>query len=192
MAQSGSSDFSQGPQTPSRSNTKTDNDHATRTFRTTPNSQRIVPSSQSQYFTDEQTNSASLDPFVLPQAKEHDYRSEELALPSLFKLPQRPLSRVPTTSSPSLPFSPNGCSSRLWSQNSQIEPTSQFEEVELRFSSDTQVISPVRSPQAKHDKNASFLKRYARLVTLSNAVLMIRTVQVGTWTSTKPESPFQR
>jgi hypothetical protein len=195
VAQSGSSVLSLFPQTPTRSKTKIDTDPSARTSRTTPHSQRIVPSSQSQYFADEQTSSALLegiadgrDPFLLPHAREHDCRSEESALPSLFKLPPYPPSRAPTLSSSSLPFasvSSNGCSFRH--QNSQIEPTSQFEEVELRFSSNAQATPP----QAKHDKHASPVKRYARLVTLSNAVLTIQIVQVGTWTSTKPKSPFQ-
>jgi hypothetical protein len=184
------------PQTPSRSKTKFDVDHTTHTPRTTPQSQRIVPSSQ--YFADEQASLASSlerivdgrDPF---QSREPD---EELTLPSLFKLPLPP-TRAPTTvSSSSLPFasvSSNGFSSRHRSQNSQIVPTSQFDEVELKFSSDSQAIPlPVRSPLAKHNKSALSLKPYARLVTHSNAVLMIYFIQFGTWTSTKPESPFQR
>ena len=184
------------PQTPSRSKSKIDVDH---TARTTPHSQRIVPSSQ--YFDDEQASLVSSlegiadgrDPFLLPHSRGPD---EELALPSLFKLPHPP-SRVPTSlSSSSLPFasvSSNGCSSRHRSHNSQIVPTSQFDEVELILSSDTQALPlPVRSPQVKHDKNAPSLKRYTRLVTLSNAVLMIHIVQVGSWTPTKLESPSQR
>lgn len=184
VAQSGSSIRSPFPQTPSRSKTKNDIDH---TPRTTPHSQRIVPSSQ--WFADEQTSSLEgiddgRDPFLLHPAREHDCRPEEFPVPSLFKLPPYPPSRAPTASSSSLPFasvSLNGWSSLHRSQNSQIEPTSQFEEVEMRFSSDAQAIPPpVRSPQVKHDKSASSIKRYARLVTLSNAVLMIHIVQVGT------------
>ena len=187
------------PQTPSRSKSKFDVDHTARTTRTTPHSQRIVPSSQ--YFDDEQASLASSlegiaderdDPFLLPNSREPD---EDLALPSLFKLPYPP-SRAPTSvSSSSLPFasvSSNGCSSRHRSQNSQIVPTSQFDEVELGFSSETQAVPlPVRSPLVNHDKNAPSLKRYIHLVTLSNAVLMILMVQVGSWTSTKLEPPSQ-
>jgi hypothetical protein len=181
------------PQTPSRSKTKFDVGHTTRT---TPHSQRIVPSSQC--FADEQaglTFSPERDPFLLHQPREPD---EELTLPSLFKLPLPP-TRAPTTvSSSSLPFasvSSNGhsLSSRHRSQNSQIVPTSQFDEVELRFSSDSQAIPlPVRSPMAKHNTSALSLKPYARLVILSSAVLMTHVVQVGTWTSHKPELPFHK
>ncbi|KAN0127484.1 hypothetical protein V8E53_014696 [Lactarius tabidus] len=149
------------PQTPSRSKTKFDVDHTTHTPRTTPQSQRIVPSSQ--FFADEQASLASSleriadggDPF---QSREPD---EELTLPSLFKLPLPP-TRAPTTVSSSFPFasvSSNGFSSRHRSQNSQIVPTSQFDEVELKFSSDSQAIPlPVRSPLAKHNKSALSLK----------------------------------
>ena len=182
------------PQTPSRSKTKFDVDHTAHTPRTTPHSQRIVPSSQ--YFADEQANLASSlengrDPFLLHQRRDPD---EELTLPSLFKLPHPP-TRAPTTvSSSSLPFasvSSNSRGSRLRSQNSQVVPTSQFDEVELKFSSDSQAIPlPVRSPLVKYDKIALSLKPYARLVTHSNAVLMIHFVQVGARTSTKPESSF--
>ncbi|KAI9466812.1 hypothetical protein BJY52DRAFT_20668 [Lactarius psammicola] len=198
-AQSGSSVRSAFPQTPSRSKTKNDIGHTTP--RTTPHSQRIVPSSQ--WFADEQTSSLEgnvdgRNPFLLHLAREHDSCPEELAVPSLFKLPPYPPSRAPTVSSSFLPFasvSSNGFSFPHRSQNSQIEPTSQFEEVELRFLSDAQVrSSPVRSPHAKHDRNVSPIKRYADLVTLSNAFWIIRIVQpeAGTWTSTKPEFPFQR
>lgn len=166
VAQSGSSVRSPFPQTPSRSKTKTDADHTARTSRTTPHSQRIVPSSQ--YFADEQTGWASSlggssqgrDPFYLRHAREHDRYSEELALPSLFKLPPHPPSRAPSVPSSSLPFasvSSIGCSFQHRSQNSQIEPTSQFDEVELRFSQ--AIPLPVRSPQAKHDKDASSIKQ---------------------------------
>ena len=185
------------PQTPSRSKTKFDVDHTAHTPRTTPHSQRIVPSSQ--YFADEQASLASSlerivdgrDPFLLHQRRDPD---EELTLPSLFKLPHPP-TRAPTTvSSSSLPFasvSSNSRGSRLRSQNSQVVPTSQFDEVELKFSSDSQAIPlPVRSPLVKYDKIALSLKPYARLVTHSNAVLMIHFVQVGARTSTKPESSF--
>ena len=187
------------PQTPSRSKTKFDIDHTTHTPRTTPHSQRIVPSSQ--YFADEQASLASSpertvdgrDPFLPHQRRDPD---EELTLPSLFKLPHPPM-RAPTKySSSSLPFasvSSNDCSSRHRSQNSQIVPTSQLDEVELRFSSDSQAIPlPVRSPLVKHDKISLSLKPYVRLVTHSNAVLVIHIDQVGAWTSTKPESSFQR
>ena len=187
------------PQTPSRSQTKFDVDHTAHTPRTTPHSQRIVPSSQ--YFADEQASLASSlertvdgrDPFLLRQRRDPD---EELTLPSVFKLPHPP-TRAPTKySSSSLPFasvSSNDCSSRHRSQNSQIVPTSQLDEVELRFSSDSQAIPlPVRSPLVKHDKISLSLKPYVRLVTHSNAVLVIHIDQVGAWTSTKPESSFQR
>lgn len=169
VAHSGSSVLSLLPRTPSPFKTKIDTNYTARTSRTTPQSQRIVPSSQTQYFADEQTISASLlegnadgrDPFLLPHPSQHDRRSEDLALPSLFKLPLYPLSRAPTASSslPSALVSSSGCGFRYQSQNSQIEPTSQFEEVELRFSSDAQATPP----QAK---NASLIKRYFRLVIL--------------------------
>lgn len=149
------------PQTPSHSKSKS-------TPRITPHSQRIVPSSQ--YFSDELASLASSlgkaadesDPFTLNHSREPD---EELILPSLFKLPYPP-SRAPTSvSSSSLPFasvSSIGCTSQHRSQNSQIVPTSQLDEVELRFSSESQVIAPpVCSSPVKHSNNASSLKRYA-------------------------------
>jgi hypothetical protein len=150
------------PQTPSRSKSKID----AHTPRTTPHSQRIVPSSQ--YFADELASLASSlgkiaderDPFTLNHSREPD---EELILPSLFKIPHPP-SRAPTSvSSSSLPFasvSSNGCSSRHRNQNSQIVPTSQLDEVELRFLSESQAIPPpVCSSPVKHSNNASSLKR---------------------------------
>ncbi|KAI9448239.1 hypothetical protein H4582DRAFT_1899401 [Lactarius indigo] len=161
VAQSGPSVRSPFPQTPTRSKSKIDSDYTAPL--NTPHSQRIVPSSQC--FADEQISSLEdgRDPFLLHPTKELDRCSEDLAPPSLFKLPPYPPSRVPAASSSSLPsasISSNGCSSLHRSQNSQIEPTSQFEEIELRFSSDSQAgPPPVHSPQAKHDRNASSIKR---------------------------------
>ncbi|KAH9062138.1 hypothetical protein EDB87DRAFT_1609550 [Lactarius vividus] len=161
VAQSGLSVRSPSPQTPTRPKPKIDTDYTAP--RDTPHSQRIVPSSQC--LADEQISSLEdeRDPFLLHSAKELDRCSGELVFPSLFKLLPYPPSRVPTASFPSLPFasvSSNGCSSLHRSQSSQIEPTSQFEEVELRLSSGTQAVPPsVRSPQATHDKNASSIKR---------------------------------
>ncbi|KAH9050008.1 hypothetical protein EDB84DRAFT_1450453 [Lactarius hengduanensis] len=158
VAQSGPPVRSPSPQTPTRPKPKIDS-----APRNTPHSQRIVPSSQC--FADEQISSLEdgRDPFLLHPAKELDRCSGELASPLLFKLSPYPPSRVPTASSSSLPFASefsNGCSSLHRSQSSQIEPTSQFEEIELRFSSDAQAAPPpVRSPQAMHDKNASSIKR---------------------------------
>ncbi|KAH9077385.1 hypothetical protein EDB83DRAFT_1703190 [Lactarius deliciosus] len=158
VAQSGQSVPSPSPQTPTRPKPKVDS-----APRNTPHSQRIVPSSQC--FADEQISSLEdeRDPFLLHPAKELDRYSRELASPSLFKLPPYPPSRVPTASSSSLPFASefsNGCSSLHRGQSSQIEPTSQLEEIELRFSSDAQAAPPpVRSPQAMHDKNTSSIKR---------------------------------
>ena len=179
------------PQTPSRSKSKS-------TPRTTPHSQRIVPSSQ--YFSDELASLASSlgktadesDPFTLNHSREPD---EELILPSLFKLPYPP-SRAPTSvSSSSLPFasvSSIGCTSQHRSQNSQIVPTSQLDEVELRFSSESQVIAPpVCSSPVKHSNNASSLKRYAcRYSFLRHDLHYV--VQLATWTSAKFQSPFPR
>ncbi|KAH9007026.1 hypothetical protein EDB86DRAFT_2869612 [Lactarius hatsudake] len=158
VAQSGLSVRSPSPKTPTRPKPKVDS-----APRNTPHSQRIVPSSQC--FADEQISSLNdeRDPFLLRPAKELDHCSGELASPSLFKLPPYPPSRVPTASSSSLPFASefsNGSVSLHRSQSSQIEPTSQFEEIELKFSSDAQAAPlPVRSPQAMHDKNASSIKR---------------------------------
>ncbi len=200
VTQNGSSFCSSVPHTPSRSKTK-HIDHTVLAPRTTPQSQRMVPSSQ--FIADEQNCSASSlevivggkDPFLLYNPREHGHRSEELALPPLFKVPPYPLARVPTapSSSSSLPFasvSSGACSFRHRSQTSQIEPTSQFDEVELKFSQAIQ--PPVLCHQANHDTSASTIKRYSRLFSLSNLVLMIHMVQIGTRNSTKPECPCQR
>ncbi|KAI0254354.1 hypothetical protein BJV78DRAFT_1351258 [Lactifluus subvellereus] len=185
----------QPPLTPSR--TKTKSNYTTMAYRTTPHSQRIVPSSQ--WSMDEPVSASSItanapdnDPFLL-HTQEPDSDPRELTL-----LPLAPLARSPTISSlapvkfgastlptfigpgtrcllsdhssagdfsntktgpPLLSSSPrsaslssSGYGPRNRSQSSQIVPTSQLDEIELKFPSENLTVSPVRPPRRDHSE----------------------------------------
>jgi hypothetical protein len=168
--------FPQPPRTPSRPKSKPD--HIPLAHRTTPHSQRIVPSSQ--WSDDEQPNAissleANRDPFLLHRTDESgscpddltflppsDVPSQSLSTLSLTSVKvgvsahptfiepaggqgwslennldtgdtrTRPLSFKLSDSSRSVLWSSNDLGLRDRGQNSQIEPTSQLDEIELK------------------------------------------------------------
>ena len=142
----------QPPLTPSR--TKTNPNCLTTVFRTTPHSQRIVPSSQ--WSIDEPVSASSIEANVLDSdpflTQEPDSDPHKLTLPPL--APIDILSRSPTilsdhsstgdfsntnTGPPplssfprSVSLSSSGSGPQYRSQSSQIVPTSQLDEIELK------------------------------------------------------------
>jgi hypothetical protein len=190
--------FPQPPQTPSRP--KSNPDHIPLTHRTTPHSQRIVPSSQ--WSDDEQPDAApsleaNRNPFLLHRTDESGSCPEDLTFLPPSDAPTQSLSTLSLTSTkagvsahptfiePSggqgwsletnpdtgdtgdtgsrpLPFKLSDSSrSVLWSsndlglrdrgQNSQIEPTSQLDEIELKaLSQRLPFFDPIPSPQTNN------------------------------------------
>jgi hypothetical protein len=201
------SHLSRPPLTPSR--TKPQLNLSSRAHRTTPHSQRIVPSSQ--WSVDEQvldssmeTNGPNSDPFILLHQQEPDSGAHELILPQLgtADLPSRsptissltpvksdacalpssigsgsgtcPWRGLPSTGNisgtktrpPSLSSSLHpvslylsGYGPRHQSQSSQVVPTSQFDEIELKVPSRNVTVSSMRLTQLVHSEAASCIKR---------------------------------
>jgi hypothetical protein len=187
----------QPPLTPSR--TKTMPNLIARAYRTTPQSQRIVPSSQ--WSIDEQVPDSSMeanapdsDPFLLHHPQELDFDTHELTLLPL-ATPDIP-SRSPTipsltpvksgacaltkTRPPSLsnsprsvPLSSSGYGPPHRSQSSQIVPTSQFDEIELKAPSGYITVSPMRSLRLDHCEPASSIKRYGHLFAAPSGLSLV-------------------
>jgi hypothetical protein len=183
------------PVTPSRPRIKHDN--IPLVYRTTPHSQRIVPSSQ--LFDDEQPNSASSlegnrDPFLIRLTEEPSSFPDELTLPPSSDVPSQSFSTSPLTSvklrvsayptfielasgqgcslennldtgstgdrrtrpllwsgsSRSILLSSNGLGPLDLGQGSQIEPTSQVEEIELKVPSQRLFVDPIASSQTNN------------------------------------------
>ena len=201
------------PMTPSRSKAK--RDHVARACRTTPQSQRIVPSSQ--WSDDDQPRpesasslEANRDPFTLHHREESDSCLDALALPPSLDVSLRPSSTLSLTpakyrAAPSLRtvigsnkgYSPKtnlqACNSAyaktgplslsytrtvslLFSdaadrgQSSQIVPTSQFDEVDLKVPSQSLLfICPTLPPQMNHRDMASSVGWYSHLFVFSLA-----------------------
>jgi hypothetical protein len=192
------------PLTPSRPRSKP------LVHRTTPQSQRIVPSSQ--WSDDEQSNTASSleanrDIFLLHRTEEYDSCPDELSLPPPSDVPSRSFStsslapvkfRVPAcptfielaggqgcsrensldtgnaentrrplslsgSSRFSLPSS-NGLGPQDRGQCSQIEPTSQIDEIELKVLSQRLFVDPILSAQANHCEVVPSVERYSHML----------------------------
>ncbi|KAI0003050.1 hypothetical protein BJV74DRAFT_568838 [Russula compacta] len=220
------------PLTPTHSKTKPN--HISLAYRTTPHSQRVVPSSQ--WSDDEQPNSTSSfgpnrDPFF--HAEEPDSCREELTLPSHLDAPSRlfstlsftpvklKASTLPTFTEPSkacsLRYNPDHGGARAMKmgllslsspsqsgslsssargpqdqrQISQIEPTSQFDEIELKISSQS-LPCPVLPPQTNHCDMALSVEQCSHMfVVPSEIVLMNHVIQVADRTSRMPEFTFR-
>lgn len=192
------------PLTPSRSKTKSD--HIARACRTTPHSQRIVPSSQWSDDVQPSTESASSleanrDPFSLCHREEPNPCPGGLALPPPPDIPSRYSSvisltpiklRTPTllaisgsSKEPSSKTALNICntgniktgpltlsssprteslSSRDQGQCSQIVPTSQFDEIDLKWSSQSFLFAcPTLPPQTNLPNIAPSVERCSHL-----------------------------
>ena len=200
------------PLTPSHSKTKSD--HIARACRTTPHSQRIVPSSQ---WSDDDQPSAELassleanrDPFSLCHREEPNSCPDGLILPPL-DIPSRYSSiasltpiklRTPTllavsgsSKEPSSKTALNICntgniktgpltlsssprtvslSSRDRGQCSQIVPTSQFDEIDLKWSSQSFIFArPTLPPQTNHCDMTPSVERCSHLFFSSGVVLI--------------------
>lgn len=202
------SSFPRPPLTPSRPRSKPG--HIPLVHRTTPHSQRIVPSSQ--WSDDEQSNSASTseanrDPFLLRRTEESDSCLDDMTLPP----PSDVFPSSPNFSTSSLtpaksrisgyptftglvsvqrrslennldngnsgntrtnPMSLSGSSRSVLlsssgfgrSQSSQIEPTSQMDEIELKFSSQRLFATPILSPQTNQCDMVPSIERYSYLL----------------------------
>ena len=195
------------PLTPSRPRSKLD--HIPLVHRTTPHSQRIVPSSQ--WSDDEQSNStitleANRDPFLLHRTEESDSCLDDMTLPPPSEVPssrsfstrsvtpaKSRVSAYPTFtglasgqrrspendldaadagdtrthplalsgSSRSVLFSSSGFGR---SYSSQIEPTSQIDEIELKLSSQRLFVDPILPLQPNQCDVVPSVARYSYLL----------------------------
>jgi hypothetical protein len=199
------------PLTPSRSKTKSD--HIARACRTTPHSQRIVPSSQwSDDYQLSVESASSLetnrDPFSFCHQEEPNSCPDGLTLRPPPDIPSRydsmaslaPIKlRTPTlltvsgTSKESHPktalntgntktgpltlssSSPTvSISSRGRDQCSQIVPTSQFDEIDLKWPSQSFLFArPTLPPQTNHRDMAPFVERCSHLFSFFFGVVLI-------------------
>lgn len=198
------------PVTPSRPRIKPD--HIPLVYRTTPHSQRIVPSSQ--LFDDERPNLASSleanrDPFLLHLTDEPSSFPDELSLPPSSDVPSQTFSTLslasaklrvsayPTYiehagdqgcslennldtgtagdtrirplflsgSSRSVLLSSSGLGPRDRGQSSQFEPTSQFDEIEMRVLSQRLLfVDTIPVPQTNHCDMAPSVERCSHLL----------------------------
>jgi hypothetical protein len=195
------------PLTPSRPRSKPN--HIPLVHRTTPHSQRIVPSSQ--WSDDEQSNStitleANRDPFLLHRTEESDSCLDDMTLPPPSEVPSRrsfsTLSVTPAKSRVSAystftglasgqrcspendldagdtgdtrtnPLAlPDSFRSVLLSSSgfgrsysSQIEPTSQIDEIELKLSSQRLFVDPILPPQMNQCDVVPSVPRYSYLL----------------------------
>jgi hypothetical protein len=204
------------PRTPSRLKAK--RDHVALACRTTPQSQRIVPSSQWSDDDQPRSESASLleanrDPFTFRHREESDSCLDTSALPPSPDVSLRPSSTLSLTpakhKAPSLRtvigsskgYSPktnlHACNSAyvetgplslsytrtaslLFSdsadrgQSSQIVPTSQFDEVELKVPSQSLLfIRPTLPPQLNHRDMTSSVGWYSHLAFFPPRIVLI-------------------
>jgi hypothetical protein len=204
----------QPPLTPSRQKSKPG--HIPLAHRTTPHSQRIVPSSQ--WSDDEQFNTApssepNRDPFLLHRTDESDSCPDDLTFLPPSDVPTRSSSTLSPTSvkvgvsanptfiepaggqgwslennldtgdtrtrplsfkssdssrSESVLWSSNDLDFRDRGQNSQIEPTSQLDEIELRaLSQHLPFVDPIPSPQTNNCDIVPSVERCGSLILFS-------------------------
>jgi hypothetical protein len=220
----------QPPRTPSRPRIKSD--HIPLAHRTTPHSQRIVPSSQ--WSDDEQPNAApsleaNKDPFLLHRPDESGSCPDDLTFLPPLGLPTQSLSTLspksvkvgvsahPTFIEPAggqgwslennldtadtldmrarpLPFKLSDFGLPNRGQDSQIEPTSQLDEIELKaLSQRLSFVDPIPSSQTN---NCDIVPSVERCVTgyylcfFFDVVLMIYFVQTPNHTSARRKLTF--
>jgi hypothetical protein len=231
----------QSPLTPSRPKNKPN--HTPLAHRTTPHSQRIVPSSQ--WSDDEQPNAApsleeNRNPFLLHRTEESGSCPDDLTFLPPSDVPTQSLSTLSLTSvkvgvsahptfiepvggqgwslennfdtgdtgdtrtcplsfklsdsSRSVLWSSNDLGLRDRGQNSQIEPTSQLDEIELNaLSQRLSFVDPIPLPQSNNCGIVPSVERCGYLIFISglfDVVLMIYFVQTPNHTSPRRKLTF--